>query len=125
MRDSVFLVYDSEGIKKTVKTTRGIEQGPGVYVQKVTLAVDDQAFERSIPDAEVEVPAGEAQPTEATVSYDDPDICTKTPIEVPTDELESHESLFRCPGCGAEKKRSEGEPFGVHYKPEDDEGGGS
>lgn len=121
MRDSIFLVYDQDGIKKTPKTTQGVDQGPGLYVQKVTLQVPDEAFEREIPEAVVEVPASETQPTTAEVVYEDDDICTVEPIEVPDETDEPWTSLYRCPECGAEKETG-GDPFGIHYEPDDEDG---
>lgn len=120
MKDSIFLVYDENGIQKTPKTTQGVTQGPGVYVKKVTLHVPDEVFEREIPEVTVEVPADDAQPTQAEIVYDNDDICTVEPVEFPGKASEPYRSLFRCPECGAEKETS-GDPFGIHYKPDEDE----
>lgn len=131
MKDSIYIVYDRDGIQKKVKTMKGVVQGPGLFVQKVTLSVPDEVFDREIPEATIEIPAGQAQPIEAEVSYDREDICSTVPVEVDSTapdigeefrELEAWRTLYRCPDCGFQKVCQQGEPFGVHFEPEDREG---
>lgn len=85
MKDSVYLVMNSKGVRHMYKTRPRLKSGE--YAVKVKVSVPDEFFNRAIPEATLEIPDGYMIEPPVDMEVEEP--------PVPEEEEEDYEWVDR------------------------------